>query len=32
MPVAGPKTIVDEREDKNDFVDGRLSSSAFGCY
>jgi hypothetical protein len=25
-------TVVDEREDKNDFVDDRLSSNAFGCY
>jgi hypothetical protein len=32
MPVAGPGTMVDEREDGNDFADDRLSSSAFGCY
>jgi hypothetical protein len=32
MPVARPRTVVDEREDKNDFVDDRLSSKAFGCY
>jgi hypothetical protein len=24
--------VVDEREDGNDFVDDKLSSSAFGCY
>jgi hypothetical protein len=29
MPVAGPRTMVDEREDGNDFVDDRLSSSFF---
>jgi hypothetical protein len=23
---------VDERKDENDFVDDRLSSSAFNCY
>jgi hypothetical protein len=32
MPAAGPRTVVDEREDKNDFVDDKLSSGAFGCY
>jgi hypothetical protein len=32
MPVAEPETIVDERDDGNDFVDDRLSSGAFGCY
>jgi hypothetical protein len=31
MPAARPGTIMDEREDKNDFVDDRLSSGAFGC-
>jgi hypothetical protein len=32
MPVARPGTVMDEREDGNDFVDDRLSSGAFGCY
>jgi hypothetical protein len=32
MLVVRPGTVVDEREDENDFVDGRLSSGAFGCY
>jgi hypothetical protein len=32
MPVAGPRTMVDKREDENDFVDDRLSSGFFGCY
>jgi hypothetical protein len=32
MPVAGPKTRVDEKEDGNDFGDDTLSSGAFGCY
>jgi hypothetical protein len=32
MPVARPRTMVDERVDENDFVDDRLSSGAFGCY
>jgi hypothetical protein len=32
MPAIGRGTVVDEREDGNDFVDGRLSSGTFGCY
>jgi hypothetical protein len=32
MSVAGPGTVVDEREDKNHFVDDRLSSGTFDCY
>jgi hypothetical protein len=32
MPATGPRTIVDERQDKNDFVDDRLSFGAFGYY
>jgi hypothetical protein len=32
MPVAGPETMVDEKEDGNDSVDDKLSSGAFGCY
>jgi hypothetical protein len=32
MPAARLGTVVDEKEGENDFVDGRLSSGAFGCY
>jgi hypothetical protein len=32
MPVAGPKTGVDEKEDENGSGDDTLSSGAFGCY
>jgi hypothetical protein len=32
MPAARPRTVVDEREDENDFVNDRLSSSTFGSY
>jgi hypothetical protein len=32
MPIVGPRTVVDKREEENDFVIDRLSSSTFGCY
>jgi hypothetical protein len=32
MPIAEPGTVVDKREDKNDSMDDKLSSGAFGCY
>jgi hypothetical protein len=32
MTAVRPGTVVDERKDENDFVDDRLSSSAFNCY
>jgi hypothetical protein len=32
MPAARPRTMVDEREAGNDYVDDKLSSSVFGCY
>jgi hypothetical protein len=32
IPIAELETMVDEKEDRNDFVDDKLSSGAFGCY
>jgi hypothetical protein len=32
MPAARPGTVVDERENRNDSMDDKLSFGAFGCY
>jgi hypothetical protein len=32
MPVAGLGVVVDEKENGNDFGDGKLSSGAFDCH
>jgi hypothetical protein len=32
MPTTRPRTVVDEREDRNDSMDDKLSSGVFGCY